>query len=86
MKSLIIFAALIVICSARGARVWKGQCIERFERVFSDKNCFNMQIQNDGNMVIRRSSDGKAVWATVTDNRGGHRACMERKKNLFVNF
>lgn len=80
MKFLIIFATLIALCSGLGARVYKGQCIFRSDTVYSERRCFRLVVQSDGNMVIYRMTDSRAVWATGTKGKGGYKACMQRKK------
>jgi hypothetical protein len=79
MKIFIIIAALIALCSARGARVWKGECIYRSDTVYSDRGCFRLNVQNDGNMVVYRVTDNRAVWSTGTSGKGGYKACMQSK-------
>lgn len=85
MKFLIIFATFIALASARGARITKGECFGRNDNVFSDRGCFRMVLQDDGNMVIYRQSDNSAAWSTGTNGKGGHQACMQRKRLLLVN-
>jgi hypothetical protein len=80
MKYIIIIASLIALCSARGARVNKGECVFRNDPIISDKNCFRMVVQDDGNMVIYRQSDSKVAWSTETHRKGGYKACMQGKK------
>jgi hypothetical protein len=79
MKVLIVFAAFIAVCSARGAFLNKGECFTRNDPMKADRNCFRMVIQNDGDMVIYRESDNSRVWSSDTVGRGGYKACMQRK-------
>lgn len=77
MKFLIIIAALITLNSATFmSRVYRGECIYQDDgimRYISEWGCFQLILQEDGNMVIYRISDK----ATNTNNKGGFKACMQ---------
>lgn len=57
----------------------KGECMPRNDVMVSDRNCFRMIVQDDGNMVVYRQRDNHAVWSSETRGRDGAEACMQRK-------
>lgn len=57
----------------------QGQCITRNDVVVSERSCFYLVLQSDGNLVIFRQNDHRAVWATDTLGTDASRACMQSK-------
>ena len=45
---------------------------------------FQLLMQKDGNLVIYRQSDKKAIWATGTNQNGGFAASMQQDGNFVI--
>ena len=50
----------------------------------SPKGRFQLLMQTDGNLVIIRQCDKKAIWATGTNRNGGHVASMQQDGNFVI--
>jgi hypothetical protein len=50
----------------------------------SDNGQYRLDMQQDGNLVLYRTSDNAPLWATMTNERGGKRAVMQKDGNLVV--
>lgn len=50
----------------------------------SDNGQYRLDMQQDGNLVLYRTSDNAPLWAAGTNDRGGTRAVMQDDGNLVV--
>lgn len=64
--------------------LYKGECIYHHDIIVSENGCFYLIIQDDGNLVIYRARDNKALWATSTDNTDANELCMQVDGNLVL--
>lgn len=51
--------------------------------IYSLSHCFYLTLQDDGNLVIRRKTDNKQVWATNSYGTYANKACLQGK--LIIN-
>lgn len=79
MKFLIVIASVIAFASAieMQSKLEMGNCMTKQDTLSSDGNCFKMNVKGCGDLVIRRKSDDKVVWAAGASGQGGHKACMQ---------
>ncbi len=50
----------------------------------SNNQCFSLEAQSDGNLVIYRRTDGKALWASGTDRRNVKQTVFQPDGNLVI--
>lgn len=54
------------------------------QQLESQDSTYKLIMQGDGNLVLYRKSDGKALWATGTNGKGAMRAIMQSDGNLVL--
>ncbi|KAG5681677.1 hypothetical protein PVAND_011090 [Polypedilum vanderplanki] len=59
-------------------------CLNRGQSIQSFNGCFQLIMQDDGNLVIYRLSKKEAIWASATDRTCSNRACMQGDGNFVV--
>ncbi|KAL7040795.1 hypothetical protein ACKWTF_000523 [Chironomus riparius] len=82
-KTLIIAILLITFVSARDTL--KGtDCLPYGSSLRSDNNCFSLELQFDGNLVLYRDYDARVLWRSNTQGSGANRLCMQSDGNLVI--
>jgi len=65
-------------------RLFPGQPLFQNQSINSQDNRFRLTMQNDGNLVVYRNSDNRALWATGTQQSDAQRAVMQTDGNLVL--
>jgi hypothetical protein len=65
-------------------RLTPGQSLFTNGSITSGDGRFRLVMQNDGNLVVYRNSDNRALWATGTQGSDVHRAVMQTDGNLVL--
>ena len=65
-------------------RLFPGQTLFVNQSLTSADNRFRLTMQNDGNLVIYRTSDNRALWATGTQQSDVQRAVMQTDGNFVL--
>lgn len=65
-------------------RLNPGQSLFTNNSITSADGRFHLIMQTDGNLVIYRNSDNRALWATGTQGTDVHRATMQTDGNLVL--
>jgi hypothetical protein len=65
-------------------RLNPGQPLFTDGSITSGDGRFRLIMQTDGNLVIYRTSDNRALWATGTQGTDVHRAVMQTDGNLVL--
>lgn len=84
MFILLIFSLFFFSVTAKD-RLEPGECLQLNEEISSSNGCFKLIMQGDGNLVIYRNSNGKALWSSKTARSCTNRACMQNDGN-FVSY
>jgi hypothetical protein len=63
-------------------RLNAGEQLDSFGKLDSPNGKVSLVMQGDGNLVLIRTSDGKALWASNTDGRPVNRAVMQGDGNF----
>jgi hypothetical protein len=76
-------------CDASGAfpmpdRLTPGQSLFTNGSITSGDGRFRLIMQTDGNLVVYRNNDNRALWATGTQGSDVHRAVMQTDGNLVL--
>lgn len=61
-----------------------GESIKRREIRYSPNGSHALVLQDDGNLVLYRVADDKAVWATATENKGCDQVTLGQDGDLVV--
>jgi frataxin-like iron-binding protein CyaY len=80
---LFITLALISSIAAKDT-LGSKKCLTQRESITSTNGCFRLQMQNDGNLVLYRSSNSQAIWSTNTPRSCSNRACMQGDGNFVL--
>ena len=83
-KLLITLSLLIAVITAKD-RLNPNECLFQGQSIMSTNGCFKLIMQEDGNLVIYRESNGKALWNSKTARSCTDRACMQGDGN-FVTY
>jgi len=54
------------------------------QTIYTKNNNYSMTFQNDGNVVIRRVSDGRSMWSTNTAGSNGYYLVFQPDGNLVI--
>jgi hypothetical protein len=65
-------------------RLFPGQTLYHNGLLMSQDNRFRLILQTDGNLVIYRTSDNRAIWATGTQGTDVIRAVMQNDGNFVL--
>lgn len=65
-------------------RLYSWQCLHLGESIFSPKGCYELKLQDDGNLVIQSRFFSHPVWAAGTHNKNAYRVCMQGDGNLVI--
>lgn len=88
MVSIILSVSLLpstnIFANNLGDRVGINTFFRMGDYLLSQNGQYKAIWQHDGNFVVYRMSDGKALWATNTSNIGAARCAFEDKGNLVV--
>jgi hypothetical protein len=57
-----------------------NECLFINEKIYSEKDCFVMTMQKDGNLSVKRTKDQKQTWSSNSSGTGGEKACLMSKK------
>lgn len=83
--SILTFAMLALINTASaGDTLFKDQWLRVNQQLTSNNGDFKLIMQGDGNLVVYRNSDNKALWSSRTHNNPGAEAVMQGDGNLVV--
>lgn len=52
------------------------ECIFINDPLSSEKDCFELNIQRSGNLVITRTRDKEVIWGTNTSGNSIDKACL----------
>lgn len=61
-----------------------GTIIPPGTSIKSNNQCFRLDAQSDGNLVLYRQSNGQALWATGTDRRNVKQTIFQNDGNLVI--
>lgn len=84
IQKLLIAFLLITVITAKD-RINPNECLFQGQSLISTNGCFKLIMQEDGNLVIYRESDGRSLWTTRTARTCTNRACMQGDGN-FVTY
>ncbi|MDX1417414.1 MAG: hypothetical protein R3293_24635 [Candidatus Promineifilaceae bacterium] len=65
-------------------RLETGDVLEVDQQLTSKDRRFALRLQKDGNLVLRWTADGRALWSTHTEGKGGVRLSMQKDSNLVL--
>jgi len=65
-------------------RLTPGQSLPTNGYITSDDGRFRLIMQSDGNLVVYRNSDNRALWATGTQGTDVHHAIMQTDGDLVL--
>jgi len=82
-KILNITLLFISFVSARNT-LKETECLPYGSSLRSDNNCFSLELQFDGNLVMYCDYDGSALWRSNTQETGANRLCMQNDGNLII--
>ena len=54
------------------------------QSLFSPSGAFFLALQGDGNLVVYKQGDNKALWAAGTRDKGGTKLIMQADGNLVL--
>ena len=80
-------AILVTFLSAAGFcadTLSANQSLQRGQSLVSGNGAYTAIYQNDGNFVVYRNSDSKALWATNTTNQASDKLIMQQVGNLVL--
>jgi len=82
-----IFVVFLMLSKATLAYdyIQYNECLASGQKIVSPNQCFVLTMQYDGNLVLYRFSDARALWSTNTQDRGTFKACMQEDGN-FVTY
>ncbi|XP_070500088.1 uncharacterized protein [Chironomus tepperi] len=84
-----IFKFLLIAVFINGIvaryRLTAHECIGVHGRLVSPNGCFELSMQEDGNLVAYRRSNREPIWHTGTSKTCTERACMQGDGN-FVTY
>jgi hypothetical protein len=73
-----------VYSSNNSSSIPSNTIIAKGSSLKSNNQCFRLDAQNDGNLVLYRQSNGQALWATGTDRRNVNRTIFQNDGNLVI--
>ncbi|CAG9804670.1 unnamed protein product [Chironomus riparius] len=79
------FSCLRMIIFIMDDSLGPNECLAVGETLVSANGCFRLIMQGDGNLVIYRQSNNKAIWSSKTSRTCTNRACMQGDGN-FVTY
>lgn len=59
-------------------------CLRYDDERISPNGCFRLVFEWNGNLVVYRQRDNRAIWESNTFGSGGHRACMQSDGNFVI--
>jgi len=85
MFKFLLLAVLINYSIAAKSQIYSGECLYSNQAIESPNLCFQLIMQNDGNLVMYRRRTGEALWNSGTSRGCTNRACMQGDGN-FVTY
>lgn len=82
-STFISVSCLIIAISAKEA-FYPGDCLKLGESLDSTNGCFKLVMQTDGNLVLYRKSDNKALWSSKTDLTNSYKFCHQTTGILLI--
>lgn len=67
-----------------GDTIFPNGRLTRDSGIFSNNRCFFLVLQNDGNLVIYKTSTGQPIWATGTHGIAVEQAAMQADGNFVL--
>ncbi|RZM73329.1 lectin [Pseudoalteromonas rubra] len=61
-----------------------GQSLSKTQSIRSNNNGYELVLQEDGNLVLYRTIDMKALWASGTNGKAASRVIMQGDGNLVL--
>ena len=68
----------------RESSLYRGSQLNVGDRRWSPNGKFSLLMQDDGNLVLYRQSDRKAIWASHTSGSGAKRAVLQQDGNFVL--
>ncbi|MCX2841989.1 hypothetical protein OQJ59_10195 [Microbulbifer thermotolerans] len=88
MKKINLFILIVIFALSELAYavdfLKDGQALDPGDRIDSANGNYSLRMQLDGNLVLYKNSNTKALWATNTEGNRGARAVMQTDGNLVV--
>lgn len=82
MKIAIILSSLVISAIAAKSKLYPGQCLHFNDRLKSTNGCFELIMQEDGNLVLYKKSE--AIWSSKTYLTCSYKACYHVDGNLVI--
>ena len=84
MKIKLFIISLFIISVSSKNRLYPNECLNMKDSLVSENGCFKLIMQEDGNLVIYRKSDGIPIWNTATYLSCSYIVCYRADGNLVV--
>jgi hypothetical protein len=84
LLTLILHLTILIISISAKATFYPGDCLLLDEHLESTNECFKLIMQKDGNLVLYRKSEQKALWSSKTDLTNSHKFCHSATGVLMI--
>lgn len=80
--NVIFLLSLIFATIAAESKLYPGQCLHFNDRLKSINGCFELIMQEDGNLVLYKKTE--PIWSSKTYLTCSYKACYQSDGNLVV--